>query len=297
MSEIDTGVEDSRVAAETAEAEVLDESMLPEYEDEAEDISLAEFFEDEEAETVVDSGDDNPPEESDEENEQEQTTEPAQEQNKGVDQSKAFAERLRQETQKIERRVRAELEAKYAPAREAQIEVDARKLMEENPKMNMTLEFAKTIVKSQQPTPEVQEQQLAPEDENAARIEAWQQSLIDEEPMLKLQLNDPSITVVGYAQKNPAFDAALRVGNTPMQALLIAKKLESVFKQTAASARADGQKNVLQQVKNSNARATTPVSNVKSGGKTLSAAERIWNTPMEDLDKALENGGRIYVGD
>ncbi len=183
---------------------------------------------------------------------------------------------------------------------DADIEREARNLLEKNPEMKMTLDVAKMIVKGQQPVVQpVQEQQTEPEDERQQKVEAWKQSLIDEEPMLRVQLNNPDITVAEYAKQNPAFEAALRVGNTPMQAYHVAKALEPHMQKRETDAKVTAQKDLINRMKTSNARAATPV-NAKGGVKKTSSADRISSMSDEEFDnlnRHLAETGSIYVGD
>jgi hypothetical protein len=290
--DLDTGVEEPQAAAVDGEGtEDLGDYTPSEFEDEPEEEqSLAELLEEEETEKVVESGGDNPPDESGEEEQQEPQEEPAPNLNEGIDRSKAFAERLREETQKIEQRVRAEMEKKYAPAKEAEIELAARKLIEENPKMEMSLDMAKMLVRAQQQQQPEEQSDVTPEDDKEASFKAWKQSWIDEEPLLKIALNDPNATVLGHSAKDPVFKAELSTGLSPIAALEQTKKLRAIFNQEISAAKASGQKDVLQKLKDSNARATTPISSVKSTGKARSETDYIQTAPMDELMARLEKG-------
>lgn len=289
-----TGVEESRVAdAVDVENESTDFTLyVPE--DDAPDIEFADLFEDEKPETVEEAtGDDNPPEAKAEESVSTQQEPQPQTQPTTPETPNAFAKRLSAEKRKMEASLGATLEEAQAII----LEDKARKLMESNKEMNMTLDFAKRIVKGEQPAP-------TPESTSDQRFEIgteehkawWKQRLVADEPMLQVALNDPNITVSAYASKNAAFKAALSAGNTPMQALTVARAVEAQMNNQVKTAATDAKKQMLQQIGDSNARAVTPVNSQKPAGQQKSMDEWLKTATIDDMRtkvrEAERRGGR-----
>lgn len=287
--------ENSQLAPET-DTEGLGDFTQPEPEDET-DVSLADLIGESDEENAENEGLDSPPNQEQPE-EEKQDEKPADYYRSQAEVDAVVQRRLKDARAKWEREQAAKMPqgVTYEQLIDAYVEKQARELLEKNPDMNMTLDVAKMIVKGQQSAAQpVQEQPTATEDERQQKIEAWKQSLIDEEPLLRIAVGDPNITVVQYAKQNSAFEAALRAGNTPMQAYAIAKALEPHMKQREAAAKATAQKELINQVKNSNARATTPV-NAKSSGKRTSLDDFVKTAPMERLKALLAEHGSVYLG-
>jgi hypothetical protein len=268
------------------ETEVLDDNTQFETEEETpEDISLDELLESDDKGNA-EQGLDSPPS-------PEQTEDtPQAEEPKPVDRSFLQGEVDAIVVKRL-KEARAKWEKEHADAQKADAELDkqAQEFLVKNPETKLPVEFVKTLLKAQQPVQPEQEQPVTtPVNEEQQKFEAWKQSLIDEEPLLKILLNDPQMTNAKYMAQNPAYEAALRAGNTPKQAFSIAQRLEPLIQKTAATAKADAQKEVLQKVQNSNDRATTPVSSVKNTGKATSSIDWIKTAPIEDLRSLLERG-------
>lgn len=293
MSEI-TGVEEPQAADAVDVEDESQELTLPAPEDDtSEDIEFADLFEDEDAEEAVEetTGDDNPPESEESESESSKQQEPQkQQQETKAETPGAFAKRLSAEKRKMESTLGMPLEE----AAEIILESKARKLMDDNKDMNMTLDVAKRIIRGEQPAPEQKSDEGA-EQPSEKRFEVgtkehvawWKQRIADEEPLLQAALNDPNMTVRAYAKQNPAFDAALRVGNTPIQALKIAQSVEPLIKQQAKTAAADAQKEMLKKIGDSNARAVTPVNNTKTTGKPKSVDDWLKTASLEDMREKI----------
>ena len=107
-----------------------------------------------------------------------------------------------------------------------------------------------------------------------------------------MELRDPEMTVARYAQENPAFEAALKTGATPMQALAIKKALDTVIEQKVTAAKAGAQQEVLDKVKQSNSRAVKPVANATGGGKPKSMIDFIKTAPLDKLDELIVQAER-----
>lgn len=296
MSDFDTGVDEPQDAAvDGTELDIaVDDTLAAEESAELETIDFSEFFEDDATEKVVDSGDDNPPpaETETKPEEQKPTADDT-----GILNSKAFAARLKQETEKIRR----EYEQKYAQDPDV-IDAKARKLMEQFPDDIKSLDYAKhqiqqQMAQSQTAQPTTQEPEA---DAEQQRFEAWQKSLTEQEPMVQMALRDPNMTVKRLVSDNPVFAAALKAGNTPMQALKIMQAVEPLISKQVAEAKSGAQNEMLTKVRQSNSRAVTPVSGAKGGGKPKSSQEWANHASMEDFDRAIleaERQGKVLKFD
>jgi hypothetical protein len=281
-NEFDTGVESLEAAETELEALESDETtLLPTEESEPESYNLADFFKDEPDEGNAEKGPDSPPS-------QEQPKETTQEKPADYYRSQAEVDAI---VQKRLKQARASWDKEQAAKRDAETALDkqAAEFVKNNPDTKLPIEFVKTLLKAQQPQPAQPEQseqlEPSPELDKQQKFEAWKQSLIDEEPLLQIETGDPKFTVKGYAQDNAAFKTALGTGLTPLQAYRIVKSLSK----TAA---ADAQKAVLQNIKDSNERAVTPVTNVKNTGKPRSMTDRINSMSMEDIDNMFDDAAR-----
>ena len=282
MEDFDTGVDEPQDAAvDGTELETaVEDTLAAEESAELETIDFSEFFEDDATEKVEKPGDDNPPQ-AETETKPEESKPTADD--TGILNSKAFAARLNQEREKIRR----EYEQKYAQDPDV-IDAKARKLMEQYPDDIKTLDFAKRMVQQEAPKP-----QAEPEpDAEQQRFKAWEQSLSDEEPMVQMALRDPKATVKQLVNDNPVFAAALKAGNTPMQALKIMQAVEPVISKQVAEAKSGAQNEMLTKVRLSNSRAVTPVSGTKGGGNQLSAEERMSKMTLDDFDAMIQKAER-----
>jgi hypothetical protein len=283
-NEFDTGVDESLEAAETdLESFESDETTLsPSEEAEPESYNFADFFKDEPDEGNAEEGPDSPPS-------QEEPKETTQEKPADYYRSQEEVDAI---VQKRLKQARASWDKEQAAKREADAELDrqAAEFVKNNPETKLPIEFVKTLLKANQPQPaqpaEPEQFESSPEDKEQQKFKAWKQSLIDEEPLLRIETGNPKLTVKGYANENAAFKTALAQGLTPLQAYRVVQEVEK----TAA---ANAQKAVLQNIKDSNARATTPVSNAKSTGQPRSMIDRINSlNSIEDIDKMFDDAER-----
>ena len=305
-NKFDTGVEEVQQPAATGEeTEVQEETMpLVTEEEEPDYAQFADFFKDEEseenaesAETTDSKGPDSPPKtESAEKTEQPPTDQPVYRTQAEFD--KAFAKRLKQEREKIRK--------EYAEHDDLIIEGRARKMMDEYPDDVKSLEFAKHLVKQELTAekPEAPAEEEPAEDSAQAKVEKWKQAWKDEEPLLgevlgkKLDPDKPGIVIIEYAKNNAIFDTALRNGATPMQAHALAKALEPYMDK----AKAEGQREAVHKIRESNAHATTQAISAKTTGKPMSNAERMKNMSLDQMRAMLLEAQRqgkagIFIGE
>jgi len=288
-----TGVESAQLATEDGTEEVFDESTL--FNDDSSvpgDISLEELLNEGSSEKVVDSGDDNPASSQQDSDNQAENNETAPSQQESVDVSKIVAARLRQEKTKLEAALRKEYEQKYSQSLEERIEGRAHKLMADYPDDIKSLEYARKVARNdlmnegsaQQP-----DTQQTAQTDDAAKVQAWKEKLISEEPMLKLATGDPNITWKSYMEKDPIFKKALLMGNSPLEAHEITKAVRAEMQREVDAAKAAAGQEVINQMKSSNARATAPVSNVKNTGQR---GRNIAEMSADDIEAALEKADR-----
>jgi peptidyl-tRNA hydrolase len=292
--DLDTGVEDSRAAAENdVETGEADETTPSQPEDDTtEEYDIASYFGEEDSEKVVESGDDNPPNDSETEEEPAQGQKPADYYRSQAEVDAAVQKRLQQARKTWEK------EQSDKIAVDAEVDKQAAKYIEDHPDMNLPPEMVKAFIKTQQPAKPAQ-RETSSEDAKQQAFDAWKQSLTDEEPLLKIETANPDFTVSGYATDNPTFKTALSMGLTPMAAYKVTKAFEVQQKAAIEKAKAEGGKKVIDQIKSSNARATTPATATKSTGRTQSIADRIANMTEDEFDEfnseILRHGRRVRV--
>lgn len=226
MSEDITGVEVDQVAADndtTAEEQEFTPSLPPEEVPQV--VTLEELFPEEATETVEETSDDGSQEQTQEEAGQQNPT--GQKQTAGAMDPIAFSARLKQEKGKMDADwSQSLLGLSKDEAADVILEYKAQKLMEENPDMNMSLEFAKRQIKLEMKSQPAQAsakddgQQLeAPKFDLAA----WTRRTATEETILQQQLNDPTFNITDYKEKHPMFKAAILGGAYPLQAYKLAQ--------------------------------------------------------------------------
>jgi hypothetical protein len=282
-----TGVISQEAAETDVNTESLDESTQFGEEEETPDIDFASFFEEEDGEgNAEEEGSDSPPNQTKTEGTQ-QETKPAERLLTQAEVDAIVQKRLKQQAASIEKRNAEKIAA------EAELDKQVQKYIDEHPDMNLPPEMVKAFLRPQQP--QAQEEPVSAEDEKAARVQAWQDSFETEEPMIQADMRDPSITVKGYADKDPVFKSVLIKGITPYMAHMITKDVRAVMQQEIAAAKAKGGQEVIAQIKQSNNRAVTPVSNVKATGRVKSVEQMIADTPVEKLREMLQNGA-VYIG-
>jgi hypothetical protein len=300
---LNTGVISEEAAQTDVNSEELDTTQ-PGYEEEAteEEVNFADFFEEEsdEEQNVDNEGSDVPPNQTETEEGQQQTQQEAKPAERMLSQAEVDAivqKRLKQDRDARAREQAAQLRGKtLEQLLEADVEIQAQKLVEENP--GITLDLAKTIVRGQQPQVQAQEQQTeVAEDNNETRLQAWKDSWITDEPMIQADMRDPAMTIKNYANKDAVFKSLLVKGVTPFVAHSITKDVRAILQQEIAAAKAKGGQEVINQMKQSNERATTPVTGTKAtAGRTKSVAQMIADTPVEKLMEILQNGP-VYIGE
>ncbi len=301
--DLDTGVEDSRAAAENdVETEEIDETTPSQPEDDTtEEYDIASYFGEEDSEKVVDSGDDNPPNDSETEEEPAKEQRPADYYRSQAEVDAAVQKRLQQARKTWEK------EQSDKQAADAEVDKQAAKYIEDHPDMNLPPEMVKAFIKTQQPAKPAQ-RETSSEDAKRQAFEAWESSLTDDEPFIQDDMRDPNLKVKDYAAKDPVFNAVLVKGGgltsdgkpfTAAKAHLLTKALKVIIQQEVEKAKAEGGKKVIDQIKSSNARATTPAAATKSTGKTQSIADRIADMTDDEFDafnsEILRHGRRVRV--
>lgn len=298
--DLDTGVESQGAAETDEELEEQDTTQLVQ-EDDAPDneVDFADLFKEEsDEENAEDEGSGSPPTEDETEESQQEPKKPAEKQFSQSELNRIIQERLRQDRAAREKEQAAKLQGrKLDELIEADITVKAQKLIEDNPDMNMTLDFAKTIVRGQQP--QVQQQPAQAEQTKEEKVQAWRDSFETDEPMIQADMRDPSLTVKDYADKDAVFKSVLLKGVTPLMAHLITKEVRAIMQQEITAAKAKGGQETIQKLQQSNARATAPVGGAKTTGRAFDAAAKIANMTDEEFDEfnrnALRHGKKVRV--
>lgn len=297
-----TGVEGAQVAAEQGSEENVSSENTPfemNYEEPV-DLSLEDLLNGTEPEKVENAGDDNPPETGTESKPDEK---PEASKQQDISQSKAFSIRLQQEKAKVkaetEAAIRKEYEEKYKTTFAERVDGRAYQLMQKFPDTFKNFEYAKhqaeiELKSEETSTPQVKQPE-APADDAESRKKAWINKIATEEPSFQAALGDYNMTVVEYTKKDPIFKSVLTHGIGPMDAYDITKAVRAILQQEITAAKAQGGQDVINNIKSSNGRATTPVTNTKTTGKHKTVVDLINDTPLEELNKMLQNG-RVNLG-
>jgi uncharacterized protein (DUF2225 family) len=297
---LDTGVQPLEAAADEATPETNDDNTPSEDEGEAPEISLEELL-DGADEGNAEQGLDSPPSPKPTEEPAKVTpTEPAVKTFTQAELDKIVQTRLKQQADGIEKKNAAQ------KAADAEIETKAKQYIEEHPEMKNQPEMVKAFLKMQQPQVETVDdgvERYTAEEHEASRKTAWQESLTKEEPELRELLGDPNFSIREAIKKesksfNPVLALSLSYKLTPKEAGYIARTAEDFYGNKAAAA---AEQEVLEKIKNGNARVVTPAPAAKGSGKPMSDEERYKNMSYADwkasIRKAESMGGKgIYIG-
>ena len=181
---------------------------------------------------------------------------------------KAFSARLNKERAKIEQDVAGQLGVPISEAREIILETKAKKLIEQNPEMHMSLEFAKDYVK--RGAEPVQPKQETAKDTTSGGFDydAWAENVSREEAIIKAI--DPEFSVEKYAAESEIFKTAMVQGKSTADAYKLAKESERNQRSQLEDVKKTAQKEVLEKIKSSGEKAMTNTAK----GKGESRGER-----------------------
>jgi hypothetical protein len=296
---LDTGDMPLEAAADDAAPETNDENTPSEDDDAAPEISLEDLLDGTDTGNAEQGLDSPPSQKPTEEPAKVTQTEPAEKTFTQAELDKILQLRLKQQADSI-----AKKNADKAAA-DAEFDAKAKQFIEEHPDVKLPPEMVKTLLKAQQPQAEPDDgvDRYTAEEHDKSRLKAWQESLTNEEPELRELLGDPNFSIRdAIKQDSPNFNPVLALSMAyklgPKQAGFIAKAAEEFYgKKAAAVTEAE----VLNKIKNGNARAVTPAPAAKGAAQPASAIKFVREAPYEQLKakirEAEASGGKgVYLG-
>lgn len=209
---------------------------------------------------------------------------------------KAFAAKLKNEREKMEREVADTLGVSLKEASEIVLEKQARDLMEKNKGMNMTFEFAKEQIllqrglkAAQQPTRQT-EQPAAQQQEPAQKKPEVDNAVIErmKSEEKTIQMFDKDFSIVKY-KDNPVFRQAYAETRSIADAYQRTKEYEDGIR---AAAKKEGQQETIKSITSSAKKAPTNTSK-ETGAPRPKDPMKMTDAEIERINHAVKMGARV----